>query len=248
MRSQRLARCEVRSALAVAASLVCPGALGLVGINLDIDNNTVPPYAGGGVPSASFGAAAGQPGFWNGMTGSNGDHGLLRDLNGQLSTVRMIVEDFSGSTGAWGYLGNTGDYALLLNDGADTWFNGRVRFTGVPNGAYRVFTYAVKPHASEVHPVRVSVSNAAQGQNPQTVTGPMPQNQFIYLQTHAIHDILVSNNEMVVSFQRDANVYGTLLNGLQIVPVPEPTTLTALCALIAGLGLRPGSRRRGVRD
>ncbi|MCE7900375.1 MAG: hypothetical protein DYH07_09810, partial [Armatimonadetes bacterium ATM1] len=104
--------------MAVAASLVCPGALGLVGINLDIDNNTVPPYAGGGVPSASFGAVAGQPGFWNGMTGSNGDHGLLRDLNGQLTTVRMIVEAFSGATGAWGYLGNTGDYALLLNDGA----------------------------------------------------------------------------------------------------------------------------------
>ncbi|NOG93456.1 MAG: hypothetical protein HND42_09480 [Armatimonadetes bacterium] len=230
----------------LASSLCADSARGFVGINLDIDNNTVPPYAGGGVPSSSFGAAAGQPGFWNGMTGSNGDHGLLRDLNGQLTTVRMIVEDFFGSTGAWGYLGNTGDYALLLNDGADTWFFGRVRFTGVPNGAYRLYTYAVFPHRSIQAPVRVSVTNAAAGQNPQRVTGPMPENQFIYLQTHSIHDFVVTNGEFVLSFTRDVGVRGTLLNGFQLVPVPEPTTLTALAPLVLTcIYGRKRGRRRG---
>ncbi|MCH8273523.1 MAG: hypothetical protein IH851_01890 [Armatimonadetes bacterium] len=68
------------------------------GVNLEFNCFICPPELGGGAPSAAFGAAAGQPGFWNPVPmGNSGEHWLYH-LNGVLSDVRLTVSGVSGAS------------------------------------------------------------------------------------------------------------------------------------------------------
>jgi hypothetical protein len=97
--------------------------LGLVGIaagqsfNIDLDVGFGDPGLGNGSPSSNFGAAAGLVGYWNRM-GTGDDPQAVLGLGGESTSVQMSA--FAGKSGGsaigFRFEGNTGDYALLLND------------------------------------------------------------------------------------------------------------------------------------
>ena len=147
--------------------------------------------------------------------------------------------------GGSGWPGNTGDFALFLNDYAEV---GTLRdggsiawtWTGLTPGAYRVFSYAVNAGGflTDV-PVFVPGSTS---QNPQIVTGPMPGNAFEYLVTHAIHDVFAGGGMLEVIVEQPPGLDNNFhVNGFQIVSVPEPGTMTIL---VFGAFLLLARRRR----
>ncbi len=86
---------------------------------MDLDVAVGDPGIGNGAPSSSFGDAAGQPGFWN-RFGFGGVPVPIAGLGGE-STVVWMDAEYTGQVGGGGgfaFAGNTGDYALLLNDAA----------------------------------------------------------------------------------------------------------------------------------
>lgn len=195
--------------------------------NIDID-------VGSGVPSAAFGAAAGQVGHWNAIGYSTGPT-QLSNLAGSLTgvSVSLASTGIGYSGGWWSNPINTGDYAALLNDAADTSPGQTLTFTftGLASGQYTIYTYAVAPN-NGTPTQTVGVSNQIGGA--QFVTGPMPGNSFAQGLTHAINVSNVTSGTMVVSIASASNVY---VNGFQIVPSPGPGALL-------GAGLLLGVRRR----
>ncbi|MCH8273524.1 MAG: PEP-CTERM sorting domain-containing protein [Armatimonadetes bacterium] len=56
----------------------------------------------------------------------------------------------------------------------------------------------------------------------------MPGNRFVYLQTHAIHDVVTPDGNLTVVAEHPGGVPNAYLNGIQIVVVPEPATFVSL--------------------
>ncbi len=225
-------------ALALGGSLLLvSGAHAQVGFNIDLDDPFGSPQEGAGAPSSGFGAAAGQAGSWNNVVATGPPPMQLRDLSGQLTNVLLSGPE-GGSAGGWDFLGNTGDYALLLNDGRTT-FHDTWTFTNVPSGFYDIYTYAVFPDGHLTFRNSVTVSGSIT-QNPQYVTGPMPGDQFILGKTHSIHEIDVISETFSITVDGDGS-NAAVVNGFQIVPVPEPGTYVGLSAAILAMGFR---RRR----
>jgi len=189
------------------------------GFNVDLDT-------GDGPPSSGFGGAAGQPGFWNSVDGTPGPHQLHNLLDVPTPASLGITFDPLGGGGLSFNSGNTGDYALLMNDAQQVgnidsggWI--LYTFTGLIPGPYTVYTYAVAPHGIFV-PVPVFVPGST-NPNTQIVTGPMPTNNtFSYLITHAVHDVLVGTDGVLkVDITIEGGLqWGAYINGFQIVPGP----------------------------
>ncbi|HWP30262.1 MAG TPA: hypothetical protein VNK96_00840 [Fimbriimonadales bacterium] len=206
--------------------LSCPG--WGQSFNIDLDLPTDPPL-GGGPPSDSFPGAAGQPGKWNALDATWIGAFRLKDLKGNSTHVTLTVVKGSGSAGGWSYIynGNTGDYALLLNDIARVSETGSIyRFEGLSDGRYLLYSYAVNAIGYEA-PVEVTVPGAFPP-NPQIVTGPMPGNDFELGITHAVHTIDVVGGRLEVAF--NATFPKGHINGFQIVAVPEPSSLLFITA------------------
>lgn len=209
--------------------------------NIDIDcEDGSPPALGGGAPSSSFGAAAGQAGVWNLLNGVSTAPLSLVGLNGSTTgatvtlsyTVYLSCASYNNPT-------NTGDYALLLNDASQAGAivqGGSLTYTfnGIANGSYKVYTYASAPQGDIGQLTASSVFVlGSTSQNPQLVTGPEPGNAFALGITHSIHDILVTNNTLIVDVSESpVGVYPAYVAGLQLQSVPEPDTI-----LLMGLGL-----------
>ena len=211
--------------------------------NIDIDDPYSPPPLGGGPPSDSFGAAANQPGYWNSVRIQNQAPVGLIDIHGVATAAEMSVvanDNLSGMS--YLFTGNTGDFALLLNDArqvgtVDQGGFQTYTFSGLANGTYQVYTYAVMPMGlvSET-PVFVAGSTST---NPQIVTGPMPGDAFALGITHSLHNVEVTNGGLVVSVTIPPGVMnGGWINGFQITPEPNSLLLVSIGALV---GLR---RRR----
>lgn len=225
--------------------------------NIDIDIGFGDPGLGNGAPSSSFGAAAGQPGYWNRL-GYGGNAQSVRDLGGNLTNVQMSYttgKAGSGGGGAHRFKANTGDYALLLNDavsvaplvdgGSLTYL-----FSGLVPGAYMVFTYAVNIHGVFIAtPVEVFNGFPAV----EVVTGPMPGNSFQHLITHSVHtvDVDQSGEIRVRIVQPPGSLNSMDINGFQVAMVPEPGTLFAIVFGILVFGacrLQRGSKHSSQRS
>jgi hypothetical protein len=227
-------------------ALVCVGLLGSSALaqrfNIDMDDPSAFPYQGGGVPSIGFGAAAGQPGFWNSINTPNPVN--LLDLGGAATSVVMSVvsSDPVGTTAAFNPL-TSGDYALLLNDARQVGlvFNGGFQtytFTGLENGPYQVYTYAASP-AGFVSATPVDVPGSS-SPNPQVVTGPVAGDFFALGITHSLHDVLVTNGALVVNVTMPPGVEnGGWIAGFQIVPEPHAFGLFLLGGLLMARVRRP---------
>ncbi|MBV6504454.1 MAG: hypothetical protein AKCLJLPJ_02601 [Fimbriimonadales bacterium] len=224
---------NLRAGLALVAALFGQS-VDAVGWNVDFDTRSSPPAVGGGVPSDLFGAASGQTGRWNSVTVVANVTQTLVDLLGNPTGVVYHGDGMSGGGGGYNDPYNVGDYRLLMNDYNNTEPHGWFYLTGVPNGRYRVYTYAAHP-IREYRPLRISVSGADPGQNPQMVTGPLVPNQFEHLITHSIHDITVSDGTIRWDLLNEPWVPGVVINGFQVVPVPEPGGLITMGGALAAL-------------
>ncbi|MCE7899812.1 MAG: hypothetical protein DYH07_06930 [Armatimonadetes bacterium ATM1] len=212
-----------RAGIVLAAVFACQAAASL-GWNVDFDSRSLPPVLGGGLPSDSFGAASGQIGRWNYVPVTGGESWPLVDVFGNATGVQYHGDGMSGGGGGYNDPYNVGDYRLLMNDYNLTEPRGWFYLTGVPNGRYRVYTYAAHPF-SAYRPLQISLSGAETGQNPQIVTGPLVPNQFQHLITHSIHYITVSDGTIRWDLVNEPWMPGVPINGFQVVHIPEPASL-----------------------
>lgn len=222
-----------------AGSIAC-GMSAAQSLNVDIDIGVGDQQGGNGAPSSAFGAAADSPGFWNRINALGPRNPVnLRGLDGGPTGVLMQGSGGLGVGGGYNSYSNTGDFALLLNDFAFIGGNPQeidYHLTGLSEGRYRVFTYAVNASGYVIDTL-VTVPGA---DDPlKVVTGPMPGNQFIEGVTHSVHDIWVTDGSIVIQV-RGTGIESSV-NGFQVVAVPEPSSLLAVTC---GLPLLLRMRRR----
>lgn len=204
-----------RAWIAVAAGCAALPAFGQ-SFNIDINRTS---GNGAGVPSASYGAAAGQPGTWNNITSSTPLTTTLVGLNGAATGVTMTRENTGAFLSRTGGAGNT-DYAKLIDDvifispgDPDTTLT--ITFSGLQNGKYAVYSYGLdvaSPSAQSVISVNGSTST-----NPQLVgDGAPPTSQFEFLHTHALHIVNVTNGTITMNVLADPFVGNGVLGGVQL--------------------------------
>jgi hypothetical protein len=194
-------------------------------LNVDIGLNTVFP-----VPSSTYGAAAAQPGSWNGVTGSVVGPVALVGLNGSPSGVSVtrsgLAGDFSHDNA-----GTTGEDDSLMDDcqdlggagsGSTTW-----TFTGLSNGQYQVYTYAWAPDDGSY---RTTVTVAGSADPAQIVGGDWP-GSHVQGTTFALHTVNVAAGTLsVTAMTADDPMFGFgSLNGIQIKAPPPPPPVAAYC-------------------
>jgi hypothetical protein len=168
-------------------------------------------YAGGGLPSNSYGAGAGQAGFW-----TNVDYlfywavpAILDDVNGATTNVELHT---AGNLQPMGNAATSGDDERLLDDGVV--FPFPLDFVGLAAGDYDVYTYAWSP--SFITNVRVSGSPDPQ----QGVGGANWSGAHVQGVTYARHHVcgLPAGGAINVPFS-PAAVY-SVCNGVQLVHTP----------------------------
>lgn len=173
------------------------------------------------VPSASYGAAAGQPGTWNAYVFPSPN--ALLDLQGQPTSVLCAITTSHPAGDFVNWPGVTGDAAALLNDwiGADNQFGADVAridvvFSNLANGAYEVFTYAYTGA-----PVCDSAVMVVGSSDPTAITTGPANNALAPGATHVRHRVQVTAGTLSLQvfgisicepFNRIA-----VLNGLQLV-------------------------------
>lgn len=209
--------------------------------NIDLDVAIGNGQVGHGAPSAGFGAAAGQAGFWNAVDAGSPDATTLLGLDGGTTGAHIQASGGVGSAGGFNFAGNSGDYSLLLNDFADMGGSGSevdYHFSGFRPGRYLIYTYAVNASG---HFVNTTISVPGAQDQFRIVSGPMPGNQFIQGITHSVHDLMLTGS----SFEIDVSGTWPLseCNGFQIVAVPEPCSLLTI-GLGIGLVMRKVRRSR----
>jgi hypothetical protein len=203
----------------VASAAVVPAQ----SFNVDLDVLFGPPATGAGVPSASFGGAAEQVGVWNLIGATWGGPTGLLNLTGGASGVQLFKIPGGGFGNGFNNPTLTGDHALLLKDGAN-FESARWSFSGLANGLYKLFTYAVHP-SGVVTNTSVTVSGAFEPT--MIVTGPVQGNSFLVRKTHSVHDVFVTNGVLSVDINRGTQDVA-YVNGFQLVAVPEPSSILTL--------------------
>ncbi len=201
--------------------LVVTAACGLVtrfasaqSINIDVGANLAP----FGVPSATFGAGAGQPGAWNAVTATTPTAQVLFDLSGV--PVSATIARTSGAPFEFMYdnPSTSGDDELLLDDAQDigsqpsssTW-----TVSGLQPGHYTTYTYAWAPD-------NIAYVTSVNG----TPVGGAWPGTYAPGITHAVHNFSVAPGGTIVLTLIAVSGYGSL-NGLQIVKVDS--TVTSYC-------------------
>lgn len=218
---------------------------GAQSFNIDMNATT---GAGAGAPAATFGAAANQMGNWQtiGSFGLNVPIGLM-NLDGSASAATLTSNAafasgsfFSSTTN--GLAAAPVDVQRLLADildlGGTTQPQRSFTFSGLQNGIYDVYTYAMAPDsAAFISRVNVNANAGAADPGVQLVGGAYTGNWAQGI-THALHsNVQVTNGTLVVNLQ--ANTSFASLAGFQLVLVPAPSALALL-----GLAGLIGPRRR----
>ncbi|HMS55219.1 MAG TPA: PEP-CTERM sorting domain-containing protein [Fimbriimonadaceae bacterium] len=210
---------------------------GAQSFNIDLDVSGGGPLVGQGVPSAAFGAASGQTGFWNRISssGHNRTHALL-NLQGASISATMRFSD-SGGGGGSGWVGNTGDHRLLMNDYTSITIPCTVTFSGLLPGRYTIYTYGADALGRAV-PLEVRVPGAVT-EVFRSGLSPATGNQFVLGVTHTIHHVLQSAStlQVILSDPISDNPPDPSVNGFQLVhtPVPEPSIWLGLALGLLGI-------------
>lgn len=202
--------------------------------NIDVGISTQPS------PSNAFGAASGQTGHWNFFAGNTsvGAPVALLDITGAASGVTLSRITNSGSPSAlfFNNTTNSGDFAALMNDGSQIgtitqggWHE--YTFSGLANGSYQLWTYAARPQGGASY-AEVDVFGSADPV--QILNGGNNNNTFTFGGTHAIHDVLVTNNTFTLRVTAGTNIgLSAYVNGFQlVVPAPSGAALLACAALL----------------
>jgi len=174
----------------------------------------------GAPPSATYGAAASQPGTWNQVLSAQ----VAQPLNGLAGSPTAVTI----STGALGdfyflNLGPTGDAALLMNDYNDG--AQMVVVSGLAAGSYTVYTYAWAPD-SAVFVSNVSVLGSVDPL--QTCGGAWPGMQQLGV-TYTRHTVVVNGANPDLIIDITINTTFATLNGIQIVAGAPGSLGTSYC-------------------
>jgi hypothetical protein len=215
----------------------------MVALGLGAGTASAQPYfnidfnAAFGTPTSAYGAAAGQPGVWQTLTGAAGPT-TLNDISGAATAVTLTLSPAVGQF-QFNNAGTLGDDQALMDDFLDIGGVGSsvtMTFANMTPGSYLVYSYAWAADSATF----ITSVNASGG--PQLVGGAWPGSQQLGV-TYALHsvDVLV-DGLLTVSFTTDAG-FGSV-NGIQIAPVPEPTSM-ALCGV--AIGLAAWKRRRSAK-
>jgi len=182
--------------------------------NIDFaDNATL------GTPSATYGAASGQAGFWNDCMGDM----PLADTTGAATGVSIAL---IGVDVPYGFdeLCTAGEDQALMDDIMYTSLTtGYFLITGLADGSYEIYTYAMAPD-SNAFLTDVTVLGSPDGT--QAVGGDFCAG-FVHLATHAIHhvDVVGGNAQIDVAL----NLSYTSLNGMQVIQTTGGSAGTAYC-------------------
>lgn len=227
--------------LAVAFVLAAAVSVNAQNINIDFDTAAVG-GAGDGAPANNYGAAAGLAGqgCWNLFDGIVQTQILNAGTGIGCAATPVTVTRSSAAGGnfAFNNANTLGDQQLLLDDGQDLSAVPApltITFTGLVNGIYDVYTYAVAPDFTGTDTTAVTVNGVTLNS-----TGPIPAgNVFVSGQTHTLHaNVAVVGGTLTISANEVAPSFGTI-NGVQLVLIPEPSSLALL-----GLGALGLIRRR----
>lgn len=217
--------------------------------NFNIDMSDALDAAVGPAPTALYGAAAGQLGFWNNRTTPTGVT-PLNDLLGLPTGVTLGLDggsmgSFTGPNQAATLAGSNA--GLLLDDGWDPGtapdVNGNVgviTIAGLAPGSYSIFVYGIAPDNIAFRTGLSVVGGAPAG--PIDVGGNLgPAGSFNDLSpypasplAHAVFTKTIAAAENLVINVTLPNIGGTnfaTVNGIQIVPEPGSLGLLAVGAL-----------------
>ncbi|MGH7245060.1 MAG: choice-of-anchor Q domain-containing protein [Phycisphaerales bacterium] len=201
-----------------------------LGQSVNIDLN----FTGKTIPSASYGAAAGQPGTWNQVvaTGGAGASSSLVGLNGLSSGLTILAKTNSGNHN--GDLGS-GDFGSLMDDyamGFDT--NGvvTIEISGLDEGFYRAFAYASLTPADQTyvdgfgftnyHNSYLSGDVGGLGFGSGSTSGPTVPDTFQYGKTHVVFNFTVGAGAPKLKLTSSCDFVSLAkcaFNGLQLVKI-----------------------------
>lgn len=235
LRSRASRACRTRAQCAALAitmvALAAPAAA--QSFNIDIDQPGPNPALGQGVPSSSFGAAEGQPGVWNSYPATSAAVPLVETSGAPtLATLQITATSTTPTTLAFNNPANTGDFALLLNDGSQigTTLQGGSRtytFAGLVPGDYRITTYTARPQGTNGH-LLIDVPGSAQGQL--TATGTPTGNTFTPGVSHVVHTLILLGTSFNVNLTDVPGDPAGYVDGFQVMLIPEPAAMIALGA------------------
>lgn len=181
--------------------------------NVDVGDN-LPPH---GVPSSSYGGAAGVAGVWNGVSAILAASPIpLVDVTG--ASAGVTIQRTSGAAAHFTFDNalTLGDDDALLDDVQDVGFAPSSTtwvVAGLPQGAYFLYTYAWAPDSASY----VTTVNGA------TAVGGAYVGSLALGVTHAL-DLVSVGPSGTITIQVDATtIYGSL-NGFQIVRAQASAT------------------------
>ena len=191
------------------------------------------------VPSSAFAGAAPQGGFWNAKTFNSGTISL-NNTQGVPTTVTLthtpVVSDELGQS--YPDPGTTGDVERLLDDIFGTLDTEMVfTYAGLDAGIYRVITYARHPNPITAGSNPVITSVTVNDSVPQLVSRTFAAPNFgpsglgnTFADQYAV---VAPGGSLVVKAVGavGSNNGMAVVNGIQVLFVPEPTTLSSLCAV-----------------
>lgn len=206
--------------IAAMAALLSGGlALGQ-SVNVDLNMSA---GAGSGVPSATFGGAAGSPGTWNSITSASPQSSALVDVNGNAIPATLTRSRTVGFT-QFNNVVTTGDFDKLMDDYQESTAGGSLTYTfsGLTTGRYAVYVYTVYPDPIVALPSIVNVTNSGSQSN-QSVGSFLTTNNFYPKSTNSVHVVDVSGPGNIVITVTPSNAGGACyVNGLQVKKLGTP--------------------------
>jgi hypothetical protein len=211
-------RLRLVHAFASLIAITCPATALAQSFNCDVGDNLIlwP------TPSAAYGGAAAQTGFWNAVKTPYSVS--LKLLDGSPSGVTCT----SSGSNAFNYPFSTwtgDDLALMADCQSLSQFSGTIHWTfqGLADGSYVVYTYAHDPaNTSAMTSVEVLGSSDPQ----QQIGGAWSGSPHVIGLTYAVHHVTVTGGLLHVDVAAFASNAGSI-NGFQIV---SEGTFSAVCA------------------
>jgi len=192
---------------------------------------------GPGAPDMTYGAAAGQIGFWNNLADGNAIGAPLLDLAGGATGASISFDGgfmgaFMGPNSAATIAGSNGE--RLLDDGWDpSATEGIITISGLAPGTYSIYTYGVAPD-SITDLTAFSVVGSIEGTTVDVGGALGPPDSFLDTYsvptTHAIFTKTIAPAEdLIINVGNRGGEFETV-NGIQITPEPGSVCLLAMGA------------------
>ncbi len=209
---------------ALPASLLLCALAPAQDFNLDVGPNLIlwP------VPSAGYGAGAGQTGIWNAVPPSLTPLALV-DLTGAATNVTVVTDQTSSYTYPFG--GLTGDDDAFTSDGqaldAVLQTPALWTFSGLADGDYDVYTYAWD-NAGNGSQTDVSLPGVPA--STQTVGGAWSGSPHVLGTTYALHQVAVVGGSLVIEAKSTLNGSSGQVIGFQLVQRSNNSPFLSFCS------------------